>query len=120
MTGQQMSVVMAWAFEQGRINAQFEHEVNAEIERLKAALEEIRARAHDLDQKAERGEYRFSELEEMASAALSGSTPEEHAMVCPACGKTFDMRDLTQVLAHQVHEPVRELGITGTRVEPKP
>jgi hypothetical protein len=42
--------------------------------------------------------------------------PPEHALTCPTCGKTIDMRDLGQVLSHGVyneatgkyecHEPV--------------
>lgn len=27
-------------------------------------------------------------------------SPPEHALTCPTCGKTIDMRDLGQVLAH--------------------
>lgn len=42
--------------------------------------------------------------------------PPEHALTCPTCGKTIDMRDLGQVLSHgqynevtgkyECHEPV--------------
>ena len=31
---------------------------------------------------------------------------QEHYMTCSVCGEPFDMRDLTQVLYHEVHKPV--------------
>ena len=31
---------------------------------------------------------------------------QEHYMTCSVCGDPFDMRDLTQVLYHEVHKPV--------------
>jgi len=32
--------------------------------------------------------------------------PPEHALICPTCGKTIDMRDLGQVLAHGVYNEI--------------
>jgi len=39
---------------------------------------------------------------------------------CEVCGKEFNPADLTQVLAHLVHKPVKELGIIGENVKEKP
>jgi hypothetical protein len=37
-------------------------------------------------------------------------TETDHFMRCPGCGEWFDMRDLSQVLAH-IHDAEIEIGV---------
>jgi len=40
----------------------------------------------------------------------------KHYLKCRVCGKYLDMRDLSQVFAHEDHKPHRELNIKGKRL----
>jgi hypothetical protein len=51
-------------------------------------------------------------------AATTGVIPPEHANECSECHRTFDMRDLTQVMFHTTHQPTAVLNVApGVRVD---
>jgi hypothetical protein len=51
-------------------------------------------------------------------AATTGVIPPEHVNECSECHRTFDMRDLTQVMFHTTHQPTAVLNVApGVRVD---
>lgn len=43
---------------------------------------------------------------------------DDHIMKCRECNKLFDMRDLTQVMYHEVHRPVEVIDCSkGVRLD---
>ncbi|KKM60160.1 hypothetical protein LCGC14_1544610 [marine sediment metagenome] len=110
------------------------HELKAEVERLRGGIQKLIDECQACGGEGERsmvpgGMRKCMECLGLRELICPG-IPIEHQIVCGECGATFDARNLSDVMYHEVHEPIEapkwshsekvERSILLGKTEPKP